>query len=554
MASEDTSQYDHVEIITEYSTPVYSEKSTASKRIENTDNGEVYGILRQETDNHGVLWYQIEMFVNSFGWVPAASCRKTSKEVTIPVRSNPGELLNPAIDTDLLLKLLAVRDGKAESFIKVLGSGYTKNVREIESLSGRFTDIVVFYTYSDDLFLECDSESNVVSFSIGEDTYYLENNVKITADITSDPGDEILYYNHVGNFGELLVVKGDSSTVIGNYRFSWPGDDEEWLRVGDFCGTGSNQIFYGQKKADYYDDYYYPNLSLLFTVGSDGTLTAILDNAALFSRLQNASASILDKTLTLDIEVDDYGFSQTCRLPDAIFYNNINFPDKNSLLHKIIHWDVDSVDAKWYILVDCIVFFDMCDAYWGLPVPNDDSGCLINDLARTRFVFEFVDGKLELRGADPVIKYQDAGTDTALVECDELNLDNGIFLRQKKDEAFRLLPEAPVVLGEFEYTVTSDGVTLIAEDYLVDVPEVSDIIVTSPKYPTKRGIRVGDPIEKVESLYGKPHQGLPGDEESWYYASFEYKGNILTTYSIGIVFSYEDGKVASYHLYEHYRD
>lgn len=41
---------------------------------------------------------------------------------------------------------------------------------------------------------------------------------------------------------------------------------------------------------------------------------------------------------------------------------------------------------------------------------------------------------------------------------------------------------------------------------------IVDIYVESPKYKTKRGLKVGDSIEKVQRLYGKPAVAFSGDD------------------------------------------
>ncbi|MHB1454966.1 MAG: SH3 domain-containing protein [Saccharofermentanales bacterium] len=552
-SSEDITHYENVEITTTYSPRVLSEKSDNSKYIERVDKGQVYKILRQEADGRGNLWYQIEIYVNATGWVHATDCRKTDKPITNPDRSTSGKLLNPAIDKDLLLKLLDISDNKAERFLNILGNGFSKTVNEYEASDENDAYTEIIYKYPNGIMFQCDGESIVDFFMIGENYYYLGDNQRFTGDITSDPGDEIFYYNDVGDYDELLVVRSDSATVIGNYRFA-PSDNVRFL-IGDFCGNGSNQIFYGQEISRYYNKFMYPDQSILFTIDSDGGLTTVLDYQALSRRLQDVRASIYDKMLSLDIVVDEYDFSQTFRLPDRIFLNSKNFPDKNAQLRNIIEWTVEPVDTKWYIIVDCIIAFDMYDAYWGLPGTNTDYGFLVNDLARTRLVYEIVGGNLEFRDGDTVIKYPDTSmsSNEPLVSAD-LGLQNGPMVSQTMDKAFGLLPDAPVLENYYAFEKTIDGVTLVADKYNIEIPEITDIIVEGPKYQSMRGIRVGDAIEKVERLYGKPDQGLPGDESAQYFLTFEYEGNVLSTQYCGIYFEYKDGKVASFQLFLHYMD
>ncbi|MHB8964251.1 MAG: SH3 domain-containing protein [Saccharofermentanales bacterium] len=509
-SSEETFHYENLEITAQDSVRVFCEKSSDSKNVGYVEVGEVYKIFHQEVDRQGNLWYQIEVFVNAIGWVPAADCRTTDKAITNPDRSVSGQLLNPAIDKNLLLKLLNIRDGKAEDFLRILGSGFSKtvNVYDSSDIAGAFTDVL--YQYASGIEFACDGNSDVEYFVLGGDTYYLNTSLKFTGDITADPGDEILYYNQVDYHGELLVVRSDTTTVIGNYKFACY-ENERFL-FGDFCGDGSTQIFYRQDMDDYTDKYLRSNLSMLFTIGSDGRLTSVLDYQALSRRVQDIRASIDGKVLSLDVDVDGYEFSQSSRLPEHIFLNSKNFPDKNAQLQIIMEWDVESVDTKWYFVVDCIIAFDMYDAYWGLPGENTDFGFLINDLARTRFVYDYVNDGLMFRDGDIVIKYADSNHSTIdrLVETD-LGLHSGPRLGQPMKAAFAMLPDAPVVEIYSDFKKTVDGVTLVADKYDEDVPVISEIFVTGPAYRSVRGMRIGDTVEKVESLYGKPDQGLTGD-------------------------------------------
>lgn len=81
-------------------------------------------------------------------------------------------------------------------------------------------------------------------------------------------------------------------------------------------------------------------------------------------------------------------------------------------------------------------------------------------------------------------------------------LADGPKVEMTMEEAYKALGGN---MKEFEYSeyMEYNGVSLSEFcGYIVD------ITVTSPDYQTPRGLRVGDPIEKVERLYGKPDQGF----------------------------------------------
>lgn len=111
------------------------------------------------------------------------------------------------------------------------------------------------------------------------------------------------------------------------------------------------------------------------------------------------------------------------------------------------------------------------------------------------------------------------------------------------------MEEAYKALGgnmkEFEYSeyMEYNGVSLSEFcGYIVD------ITVTSPDYQTPRGLRVGDPIEKVERLYGKPDQGFSGNGYVMYkYTAPEYG---YVDYCRGMDIGYKDGLVQWISLYQ----
>ena len=123
--------------------------------------------------------------------------------------------------------------------------------------------------------------------------------------------------------------------------------------------------------------------------------------------------------------------------------------------------------------------------------------------------------------------------DKNVIALDELQLGE-IRLDMTYDEMMKvmkskLVKEEP---EEFEGLVAK---TLYFEDdtqiYVVD-NTVYSINVTSPDYPTLRGLKTGDTVERLVELYGEPSNK---EDESWGYT---YDGYELFTVVI------KEGKVA----------
>ena len=123
--------------------------------------------------------------------------------------------------------------------------------------------------------------------------------------------------------------------------------------------------------------------------------------------------------------------------------------------------------------------------------------------------------------------------DKNVISLDDLQLGK-IKLEMSYDELLKTMQQKPEkeVKDEYEGLV---GKTLFFSDntqiYVVD-NIVYSINVTSPEYPTPRGLKTGDSVKRLKELYGEPSN--MEDENHWGYT---YDGYELFTIVI------EDGKV-----------
>jgi len=118
--------------------------------------------------------------------------------------------------------------------------------------------------------------------------------------------------------------------------------------------------------------------------------------------------------------------------------------------------------------------------------------------------------------------YGNGMDDKNTITLDELQLGN-IKLDMSYDELLKVMQMKPVkeVADEFEGLVAK---TLFFEDntqiYVVD-NSVYCINVTSPEYPTPRGLKTGDTTKRLLELYGEPAN--KEDENHWGYTYDGYE-------------------------------
>lgn len=166
---------------------------------------------------------------------------------------------------------------------------------------------------------------------------------------------------------------------------------------------------------------------------------------------------------------------------------------------------------------------------------------MYNDLARVFVDLSLTGYKYDIADVRAEVKYDDPDLlSIKALDYDEIRLVDGPAVEMTMEQAYEALGGN---MEEFEYSesIEYNGVGLF--EFCGCIVEIT---VTSPEYETPRGLRVGDTIEKVERLYGKPDQGFSGDE----YVVYKCSAN----YYRGMDICYKDNAVEKIILYQHILD
>ncbi|MGI6084807.1 MAG: SH3 domain-containing protein [Acetivibrionales bacterium] len=471
---------------------IREDKTINSKIINKAQKNDVFRVLDKGLDSDNKTWYLVEYDFGAEGWIAGWFCEKTDKKASA-YKSEKGCLLNPKLDEDLYVRTLRMEEYTKESFEECFGSDYT--IRP----DGPWRR----YEYQSGLFFVLNKDNEFIRYGFSSEYDYIlqDSIIRKTCDIFSDPGDELLIFYEYGEYGfglyyRLLVCNADTKDVlreynIGNFRLYH-------YEFGDFMNDGSLQM--------YLDGYANGILKKGIYKAVDDDFVEVF-NYGSFDVYKDKIISKLDKdTFTCSIRIDGYNQDFTSVLPDKVFYDTIDVKDKNELLSLDSKWNIIKKNDKWFILLRYSVNYPMIYYYWG-PLGDgfEPNETMDNDLAR-------IDITMSLKGNEPELVDVHA----------EVKYNNPL-----------LLDIEPLEHDEIR---------------LVDGPVVDDIniAVNTQDYETPRGLRVGDSIEKVESLYGKPDNGFSGDDCVYYKCS----GDGYVNYYRGIDICYKDNVVESFTLYQ----
>lgn len=498
---------------------IRQDKSTASKIVGKISTaGKIIEILDESADKDGKIWYQVYADFGVKGWIAGWLCEKTSESPYNIIRSKPGELLDNVIDKNLFVKLMTMENYTEAALITNFGKDFIKT----ESESG------TKYDYANGLYFSISEKGDV--YQIGIDTLKISTDSirKKTCDIFQSPGNEILIFyinqNIRASHYELLVVNFTTKVVLRNYGLDFLSVEN--FEVGDFLNNGTLQLYLEEYDSD---------KSCIYSV-QDNDFVKVYNTDAFALYTDGIKAVITANELSVNINVGGYSKKFISILPERIFYNNKDIKDKNSLLSIDQKWNVEKTGDKWSFRIHNAVNFS-----YGIPAEQ----VKINyDLARVDMLIEIHYGQPKIMKTSSLIKYDNPN----LLKINPINaaegkLLNGPALGMKMEDAYKAL------CGDMKNFVNSDeikynGVTLFGYD------ELSMISVTNPKYSTTRGLKVGDSIEKVESLYGKPDEGFPVDGFVKYYTLEEWDGKLRVTWGRSLNIYYKDGIVVSYDLYQ----
>jgi len=526
--SEDEPALPNVEAIrvTADTVNIRKESTVSSEVITQAKRNDVFQLLDEKVDADNRTWYLVEFDFGCKGWIPGWLCEKTDDWPRVR-KSNKGSLLNPAIDEDIYVRALLLEEYTRESFEKAFGKNYTEEARYVYKK----------YKYPSGLYFEINRENELAFFGVEEPMsgkIYPDTITRKTCDIFSEPGDELLIFFECSLYYRLLVCRADTGDLLREYTLGYLNLDN--IEIGDFLNNGSQQI-YLEGNIDGY-----PKKGLYRVVDDD--FVEVFNINSFDQYADHVQASLDGNSFSMSVRIGNYQKSFTSILPDKVFYDTTDVKDKNGLLTIESDWDVVRKNNRWLIQVCCKVNYPMIYYYWGPPGDdNEPNEILYNDLARVFVDLSMNGTRQEISDVRAEVKYDNP--ELLKVEplgYDEIRLVDGPSVEMTMEEAYQALGGS---MENFRYAehMEYNGVSLFEFCGLI-----VDITVTTPDYETPRGLRVGDPIEKVERLYGKPDYGFSGDGYVSYKCTYPELG--FVNYYRGLDIGYKDGVVKWFTLYQ----
>ena len=210
-------------------------------------------------------------------------------------------------------------------------------------------------------------------------------------------------------------------------------------------------------------------------------------------------------------------------LPKKLFYGVKKGESPNKFLYAACDWRPVKKDNSWYIDVISTFKIKAGQYYFGPwtgnPPPPEAYTDFYCDIARLHVIFKYensnftpVETKLVMNyNANHVRNYK-------LLQNNDASFNGNIALGLN---IFQVCKSLGIKLDEYGYvkgecnTIRFTGITL--NSFYGDT--VINIKVDSNKYKTKRGLKVGDSIETLKSLYGIPDQGFLEDNQVVYYSN-----------------------------------
>ena len=507
---------------------VRMDKSASSKIVGQVAMDDVYELLGEGKDSKGKVWYKIDIDFGVTGWVASWLCKKTNEEINRFIKSKPGELLYTCSNKGLFVELLLQEDYSLKNLLKIYGNPY-RTYQERDSK---------IYEYENGIKLKVSEAGDVESVSVGEREFYPAGLQKKSCDIFKNKGNETIILDGTS----LIIVDTSNKKILREYNTGYLYAEE--LEVGNFIGD-SNLELYLHGNSDVYENGNYEIENSIYKVTNDDFIR-VYDTDSFNFYSSGIKANINQNVLNLNIDIENYQVSEKSIIPDRVFYNTKTASDKNKLLYIYPQWSVVQENGKWYIKYRYTVNIVMLGYYWGPPDDNmEDNGFMYNDLARVDVVFDTSSKSPKIYKVLSEIKYNDDGLlNVKPMLEEEGSLPNGPALGMSMEEAYKALGGD---LKSFKY---SDYIELNGVGLSEFCNEIVDIYIESPEYETKRGLKVGDSIQKVESLYGKPDVGFSGDACVEYKFCNQTDGELKVNYYRTLTIYYKEGLVSAFELHQ----
>ncbi len=452
----------------------------------------------------------------------------------------PGELLDTDVDRELFVKLLLTEEYTLPGLTASLGAGYRKVALGTDTK----------YDYGGGLYFSADDSGSVYEIGWGDLEAIAPISIrKKTCDLFNDPGDEILIlYQNQKDYhysSELLAISASNGRVVRHFALDYLTVSD--FRTGDFLGDGTRQLYLREENREGYA------LSNIYAV-RDGDLFRALYTDSFSAYADGIGAGIAGHSLSLDIGIGDHTRQYLSVLPEKLFYNGTLWGgaayDPNSLLSVRPEWTPVQSDGRERIRLRLSV--ELAD-----HIPDGITDIFF-DLARVDMVLGMHGGVPSIEEIGSAVKYGSSTDEPAIpvLKADEAGLRDGPVLGMGMQDAYRMLKGNMDGYGT-DYEASFGGVTLYGcsnMDTGGTQMVVCQIVVKDPGFATVRGLRVGDPAAKAESLYGKPDIGFSGDASATYCFADDAGGILRVSRFDTMTIHYRDGIIESIEMVKFYGD
>lgn len=384
------------------------------------------------------------------------------------------------------------------------------------------------YIYKTGLLIETRENGSVAAISFGNYSFYPEGIKKLTCNFTDHTGNETLIV-YEANFSHYLAVADEKNLLLHNFRL--PFDAIKNFSIYDLNGDTLAELYI---QGDFRTEMY---------VYEKGGLKSFYGEEETGKYLELVKSEIIGNKLDISVDAGKLNVKGTSFLPDRVFYNTKHKKDKNELLWVNNSWKIIETDGKILFHNRYTVNLEIIRYYWGPPgeytEPNE---AMYNDLAVADVYLQYTDSGFVPVDLKIALKYGDEKAEEIKPMFFEEGLVNGPNLGMTMEQAYASLGGNA---ENFEYTDS-----LVFNDVALHefCGEVVDIIVSTGQYSTVRGLKVGDPIKRVEELYGKPDLGFSGDERVEYKFCRWIQDEPRLDYYRTLAVYYENGVVSKFSL------
>lgn len=392
------------------------------------------------------------------------------------------------------------------------------------------------HTFPNGAYFELDPDGGVVFVGYEDLEIQAESILKVPLTPTPEIGTihAVLYCKDYA-FTNLMLLSPDTRTCLADIQTPY-GTVEDAIAV-DIQNSGTQQLYLSGWSNDS------TGINGIYDI-STFTLDMLYDETSFLFSEKDIQAQIDDQVLTVTVPVADEMKPFQSLIPAKVFTYARESGETTILPEYFTTWKPVQSNDGWEIRVRTSIEMPALSYYWGPPeIDVEDNNMMYVDLARVDRLYALDTGSPILKNTDVSIKYAEQPETAALYDSSEGVLIPGVTLETDLETAYLALG------GDKDSFVYSDAMTVDGVDLFEFCGQLNTIQVNTPKYPTQRGMRVGDTIEQVEKLYGKPDTGFSGDENVSYVCCDTENGGTFGYFGEGLSIHYQNGLVESFMLY-----